>query len=396
MARIGAMLAGREEPTLYERNKPHGASARFKDIRTYRVKGNIRGVRRLLPPLLLMAIAVYLLFFVSVPYYVYRPGTAEAVKPMVRVAEGDPEEAGAFLLTTVRMGQTNVAGLILAQFNRQWEVRKKADVLRGESEQEYVTRQEYIMLDSQSNAIQAAYRKADIPYQIRSQGVVVMRTIAGMPADGVLRPGDRIVTIDGKPINTHREIVDFLKTKREGDTVEVIVKRSDEEESFTIAVKPFGDTARGDAAQRPGLGITTAELLSIVPEHDGKRVTIDAGDIGGPSAGLMFALEIYNQLTPGDLTKGYRVAGTGTIDPQGNVCSIGGIRHKIVAADREKADVFFAPIDRKAGECGLNVDVRNFSDALDQAKMIGSSMKVVPVATLEEALRYLEQLPPKR
>jgi PDZ domain-containing protein len=391
------MLAGREEPTLYERNKPHGASARFKDIRTYRVKGNIRGVRRLLPPLLLMAIAVYLLFFVSVPYYVYRPGTAEAVKPMVRVAEGDPEEAGAFLLTTVRMGQTNVAGLIWAQFNRQWEIRKKADVLRGESEQEYVTRQEYIMLDSQSNAIQAAYRRADIPYQIRSQGVVVMRTIKGMPADGVLQPGDRIVTIDGKPVTTHQEIVDLLATKREGDTVEVTVKRNDEEKSFTIAVKLFDEATGGDAAaQRPGLGISTAELLSIVPERDGQRVTIDAGDIGGPSAGLMFALEIYNQLTPGDLTKGYRVAGTGTIDPQGNVCSIGGIRHKIVAADRENADVFFAPIDRKAGECGLTADVPNFSDALDQAKRIGTSMKVVPVATMEEALRYLDQLPPKR
>jgi PDZ domain-containing protein len=95
------------------------------------------------------------------------------------------------------------------------------------------------------------------------------------------------------------------------------------------------------------------------------------------------------------LTKGYRIAGTGTLDTSGNVCSIGGIRQKIVAADREKADIFFAPADRKKGECNLSADVPNASDAADQAQKIGTKMKVVPVATMEEAVHYLETLNPK-
>jgi PDZ domain-containing protein len=106
----------------------------------------------------------------------------------------------------------------------------------------------------------------------------------------------------------------------------------------------------------------------------------------------MFSLEIYNQLVPGDLTKGYRIAGTGTIDEDGKVGPIGGIRHKVVAADREKADFFFAPKDWTPPS---GSPVINAGDAQDEARKIGSSMKVVPVASFEEAVAYLNALPAK-
>lgn len=96
----------------------------------------------------------------------------------------------------------------------------------------------------------------------------------------------------------------------------------------------------------------------------------------------MFTMEIYNRLTFGDLTKGHRVAGTGTINAEGVVGAIGGVKHKIVAADREGAEIFFVP-------------VKNYDEAKAKADKIGTSMKLVPVSTLDEALKYMEELPVK-
>ncbi|HEY0827908.1 MAG TPA: S16 family serine protease, partial [Bacilli bacterium] len=119
-----------------------------------------------------------------------------------------------------------------------------------------------------------------------------------------------------------------------------------------------------------------------------------AGEIGGPSAGLMFALEIYNQLVDQDITKGYRIAGTGTIDTKGQVGVIGGIKYKVVAADKAGADIFFAPKDF-IPEDKMYLPIKNTTEAMNQAKKMNTKMIVVSVDTLEDALRYLEALPPK-
>jgi PDZ domain-containing protein len=94
----------------------------------------------------------------------------------------------------------------------------------------------------------------------------------------------------------------------------------------------------------------------------------------------MFTLEIYDQLTPGDLANGKRIAGTGTVDEEGNVGPIGGAWQKIVAADEEKAEVFFVP----AGS--------NYEEALESRDRLDSDIEVVPVKTVEDAIRYLEEM----
>ncbi|MNI70497.1 Lon protease [compost metagenome] len=123
-------------------------------------------------------------------------------------------------------------------------------------------------------------------------------------------------------------------------------------------------------------------VQKVKPEVEGKTVSFVNTDVGGPSAGLMFTMEIINQLTPGDLTKGHRVAGTGTIEADGNVGAIGGVKHKIVAADRKGAEIFFVP-------------VKNYEEAKAKADQIGTDMKLIPVSTLAEALKYMQELPVK-
>lgn len=121
----------------------------------------------------------------------------------------------------------------------------------------------------------------------------------------------------------------------------------------------------------------------IQPQDEGKLVHITAGEIGGPSAGVVFALEIYNRLVAEDITKGYSIAGTGEIDPRGRIGAIGGIQYKVVTAHEAGAELFFVP-------------TYNEELAVQQAKRINTQMRIIAVDTIDEVLNYLDELPEKR
>lgn len=135
--------------------------------------------------------------------------------------------------------------------------------------------------------------------------------------------------------------------------------------------------------KRIGLGFLPMDRLQSLRSNP--KVDFKTNNIGGPSAGLMFTLEILNQLTPRDLTKGYEIAGTGTMSPTGEVGQIGGIQHKIAAAMKKNVSIFFTPKDIYEGD-------DNEAEAKKTAKELGANMKIVPVATLQEALDYLNKL----
>ncbi|KIL38085.1 hypothetical protein SD70_28660 [Gordoniibacillus kamchatkensis] len=342
--------------------------------------------------------AAYLLLFVPLPYYILMPGSAEPVKPMVHLAQGEPAEKGVFLLTTVGGRDANLLNYFIALVDPNEELVKKKDMFGDESIQDYSQRQEYVMLTSQSDAMQAAYRKAGVPYEIKNEGVMVLRTLPGYPAERILRGGDYLLQIDETPIRKAQDLLDFLKGKKAGDTVKIAYRRNKANDSatMTLATLPQDKDAAGKPLPpRPGLGFVPGDVQSVQASDASKQLAVKTEDIGGPSAGLMFSLEMYAQLTGKDLTKGYRVAGTGTIDPNGQVGVIGGIEHKIVAAEREHADVFFAPQDLYPKQGEKFQPVLNYSAAVKQAKKIGSKMKIVPVTTMDDALRYLDGLTAK-
>ena len=146
--------------------------------------------------------------------------------------------------------------------------------------------------------------------------------------------------------------------------------------------------------ETPGIGIsyTADKKVETTPV-----VHINSEDIGGPSAGLMFTLEILNQLLPEDITKGYNIAGTGEMGPDGTVGRIGGIDLKVIAADNKDMEIMFAPDDDiDPTILANNPDLTsNYEEALKSAKKIGTKMKIVPVKTIDDALAYLDQLEPK-
>lgn len=344
-----------------------------------------------------------LLFVFPLPYFIFKPGSAEVLGPMVHTKTEAKPVSGQFLLTTVGVKSANAAGLVAAKLKGE-EIRTKKAVLGTDSnEDEYNQRQEYNMMSSQSNAIQAAYKKAGIPYTIQGDGVLVLHVQKGMPAAQVLQVGDLIIEADGQTVRQPGDLTSRLKGKQAGDRVALAFKRKEETKraEVTLGVIPSPSPSPG-ASPAPsaspqggpsvGIGITLGSVQSVQPHDESKKVTVSAGDIGGPSAGLMFSLEIYNRLVAGDITKGYRIAGTGEIDPEGHVGVIGGIKYKVMAADREKAEIFFAPADWTSPN---GQTLPNYSEAAEQARKIGTTMKVVPVKTMQDALDYLSKLPSK-
>lgn len=344
---------------------------------------------------LLALVFCYLMLFVELPYYIFQPGTAENIRTMVKVGpEGGYPESGSFLLTTVGVSRTNALSLLEAGF-RSYDVRRVTEVRKDdETKEEYGERQHQIMLTSQANAIQSAYKAAGIPYTVASGGLSVLRTAEGYPAYGILEAGDLLLSVDGVRIASGNELTAAFAGKKAGETVSVLYRRGSVimEAAFTLRYMPVTGNESGS---KLGIGAVMADLKSVQPAQEAFSVAIEAGEIGGPSAGFMFALEIYGLLLPDDLSRGYKIAGTGTIDPEGRIGVVGSIRHKVSAADREGADVFFTPKDWLPPEGDSTSPIANEAEAVKQAKKIKSKMKVVAVETLQEAIDYLEALPPK-
>lgn len=323
-------------------------------------------------------IVALLLIFIKFPYYVTMPGTAQDLKPLVHVEHGDDDDEGTFMLTTVKMGRANAISYFLAHVRSFYELYPLEEIKQeGETDEEYTMRQLQLMEQSKEAAIAVAYKKAGKPVSYKAKGVYVMSVLPHMPAEGQLKVGDRIIKIDGKRMDTSEQMVQYIRTKKKGDKVHITFVHGKKEKEATLTLMPFAHNPK-----QIGIGVSLTTDYDIATNPP---VRIDSEQIGGPSAGLMFSLEIYNQLVEEDITKGHKIAGTGTINMNGEVGPIGGISQKIVAADREGAEIFFAPNENGAADS-------NYREAVKTAKKIGTKMKIVPVDTFDDAIRYLEKL----
>ncbi|MBB6443726.1 PDZ domain-containing protein [Bacillus benzoevorans] len=329
-----------------------------------------------------MAILLALSFY-SLPYYVSRPGMAKELEPIIKV-DGGHDEEGSFMLTTVRMGKANVYSYAIAKWSKYQKIYPVAEIRSdNETDEEYNVRQLHLMDASKLAAIEVAYKKAGKPVNYEYAGVYVLNVIPKMPAEGKLKPGDRIFQVDDHEFTSSKEFLDYVSEKKAGDTIALTYERNDEIHDTKITLEKFKD-AENIGRVGVGIGLVEDKKIRVKPE-----VTVKTDEIGGPSAGFMFSLEIYNQLTEDDLTKGYEIAGTGTISPDGTIGRIGGIEQKIVAADKAGAEIFLAPNEKG------NKD-SNYLAAVKTAKEIGTDMKIIPIDHFDDAVEYLGKLKEKK
>ena len=260
--------------------------------------------------------------------YVMKPGHAYNVSEYVTVQNGDEDEKGSFSLMTVSMSKATPLTYVYAKFKDYYELLSMNQVRQEEEDdEEYNIRQLKLMTDSQFNALYVAFSRAGLEYQVTFKGVYVLNVITGGAADGLLKAGDEIREIEGQRIESQlmlSESIEKLQEKGQKE-IELVINRNDELLTKKIALKEIPGSEG-----RIGLGIVFTESKSIKTDPN---VNIQTESIGGPSAGLMFTLEVMDQLLDENLTKGYAIAGTGEMQEDGTVGRIGGIEKKVVAAD---------------------------------------------------------------
>lgn len=303
---------------------------------------------------------------------VYAPGFAIAVAPMVEVASDRRyPSTGSFFLTTVIAQTPITAGQWLyAQFSPAFTLVPPERVVPPDITPQELVEQSFAMLQtSEMVATVVGLQRAGFAATI-SQRVAVIAVVPGSPAEGRLRPGDRIIAVNGAPIADTQDLVAQVTAQTPPASLEVRVERDGQPLTVTVALP-----APADPADPPRLGIQVQEADAEVELPF--AVTIRPEKIiGGPSAGLMFALTVYDLVTPGDLTGGRRIAGTGTIDRDGVVGPIGGVEQKVAGAEWAGADYFLVPLANAAA-----------------AQRVAQRIEVVPVATIDEAIAFLNGLP---
>jgi PDZ domain-containing protein len=316
-----------------------------------------------------------LMFFVVLictyefPYYIDKPGGLSNLNNKVEI-ENSYKAKGSFNLTYVSEVKGTLPLMIYAAINPEWDVVAKADSNIGTlNYYSLLQRERIMMIESYNNAIKYAYEKAGKSVKTTNENIFVGYKFDGF--DNTLEVGDQIIEVDGIAVNSYEELKDIVSKKKSGEKGKIKVIHSKREYTRDVTYK------MDDSVNRVVMGVS----ISVIPELETNPVykfDYDKSEFG-PSGGLMISLAVYNQLVKEDITGGKTIAGTGTLDSEGKVGSIGGVEYKLKGAVKGKADIFFVP----AGE--------NYDDAIALKKKRHYKIEIVKVETFDDALNYLEK-----
>lgn len=329
--------------------------------------------------LIIALVSLVVLTFLPTPYVIQRPGpvydtlgTAENADgeqvPLISVEGAETFETGGTLdLTTVQVVGNRERTPSWFELALAWADSSRAVVPIESVFPEGVTREQreernaMLMVDSQHEATAAAL--SELGYDTGAE-VVVVEAIEGSPAEGLLEPDDVIVAIDGVDVESAPRLREAIQDAA-GAEIALTVLRDGQEQ--IVPLTPEEHVDKGAKTWLIGITMRTDYDFEV-------DVTIQLDNVGGPSAGMMFALGIIDTLTPGELNGGQRIAGTGTIDAAGTVGSIGGIRQKLYGARNAGAEYFLAPASNCAEVVGH----------------IPDGLQVIRTESLEQSLDALE------
>lgn len=332
-------------------------------MRPYHGRPNPMRMRSRLLWICLAVVAAVLLAtaWIPLPYYSVGPGPAREVVPLIAV-EGHPTyESGRLVMTTVSFRKVTGLTAMLAWLDPDEAVVEQDFLYPPGATVAQEQERSLSQMDTSKIAATSAVldRLTDYPDD-HGDGVLIEEVFQRCPAEGELFAGDLVASIGGTPVDDVADASRAIGSVAPGDPLRFHVSAGGEEHDVTVT--------RGacPGADRPVVGVS---LVNSFPFS----VEISSGDIGGPSAGMMYAVGLYDLLTPGDLTDGRLIAGTGEIELDGTVGPIGGIADKIVAARRVGAQIFLVPK----------------GDLAEARTADAGAMQLVPVGSLDDALRAL-------
>lgn len=295
---------------------------------------------------------------IELPYYIEAPGgTINLTK---RIDENYKKENGSLNMLYVTEYKGNIVTVLLSKIIKSWDLFEISNQqVSNEDAHDIYVRNKVMLDNSINNATYVAYNYAGKNLTIKEiQNIVIATT-----KDNGLKIGDIILSIDNYDVENNKTIKEYLSSLNPGDKVNLKIKRNDKEETISITI---------DEDKLIGIMLITNYIYET---PDDLNINFRSGE-GGSSGGLVLALGIYSEITDTDILKGRNIAGTGTIDIDGTVGEIDGIKYKIAGAVRNKMDVVL-------------VSPYNYEEAKQVVKDNNYNIEIVCVKTFEEAINYL-------
>lgn len=312
---------------------------------------------------LIIIISLFLLFTIKLPYYIDMPGGIIDISERIKV-DNKNTQTGTLNFAYVSELRATIPTYIISKINKDWDILKKEEVLYDYTEEEMKFIDTLSLKEAVSNAEYAAFKLTNEPFKKTNEKIYV--TGIFKEAKTNLKIKDQILKINDIEIKTIEDVKKINKYKP-GEKVKITVLNNNKEEIKEAELINYeGKTI---------IGVSIKETFEIESKH-----TIDniyKKRESGPSGGLMMALSIYGNLTNQDLTHGKKIVGTGTIDIEGNVGSIGGVKYKLIGAVNNKADIFLVP----NGE--------NYEEAIKLKQEKKYNIKIIGVSSLKEAINEL-------
>lgn len=321
--------------------------------------------------LVLLAVALAL-YIVPSDKYMFLPDNARAVAPFVKVqGERDDNDGGGIYYVAVEVKKASLLEKLFPGL-REGSTLVPASAVRspGESDQQHRQAELQAMAQSQEIAGAVSLRALGYDVGISSPGTLIAAVARDGPSAGKLKARDIVVRVDGRPSRSPSDLRRLITRHRPGERVELTVRRGSR-----VREVPVKTAADPEDPKRPLIGVFTDCTIQPTRIKLPIQVDIDLGQVGGPSAGLAFALDVMEELGH-DVDHGHKVAATGELCVDGTVVPVGGLKQKTIGAKRAGVDVFLVP----AGE---NTKI---------ARRYAGGMRVIPVNSFRQALRTLATL----
>lgn len=304
-------------------------------------------------------------FFISFDCNIYSPGSLVDLTNRIEV-DSSYESKGSFNLTYVTARKGTLPNIILSKFFKNWDiVGNEENRIEDESESEIVERNKIYLKETSYDAIIAAFTEANISYEVESIDVTVTHVYEYAKTD--IKTGDIIRNINGTTIKDFNSLKEEIAKYKKGDSLKINVERNNK------IIECEAELVEEDG--RVIIGATLSELKNI--KTDPKVEYIFKDNESGASRGLLCALDIYNKITKFDLTKGDIISGTGSIDQNGVVGSIDGVKYKLAGAVKKKAKVFIVPTG-------------NYKEALYEKEKNNYNIEIIEADTLHNVIEKLK------
>ena len=312
---------------------------------------------------------VILIAICPLPYYIYTSGGTININDRV-IIDNSYKSEGSLNLAYVSQIRATIPSFLVSYVIPNWE-REKIDNYKAsskESDKDIEVRDKLYLEESNLNALKVAYNAAGKTLDIKNNKYHIVYVDDKVEED--IKVGDVILKADGSDIVDLKDYKALVESKDYGDTIKLELLRNNKELTVDVKVRKIDD--------RKLTGISLVNIYEYTADPSIK-FKFDKNE-SGSSGGLMLALSIYDKLTPDDLTRGKKIVGTGTIDSDGKVGEIGGVKYKLMGAVKAKASVFLAP----KGE--------NYNECIKLQKEKNYKIKILEIDTFEDALNKLKEI----